>query len=55
MSKIDGIIADLEAVIDKLGGVNNRLKELKEETEAIEKARDKLRSHKTPKKSNKTH
>ncbi len=43
MSKLDSVIADVEAVIERLGGVHNRLKELKEEAEAVEKARDKLR------------
>ncbi len=44
VSKIDSVIADVEAVIERLGGVHNRLKELKEEAEAVEKARDKLRA-----------
>ena len=42
MSKIDGVIAELESVLEKLGGVQSRLKEIKEESEAVEKARDSL-------------
>ncbi len=49
MSKIDGVIADVEAAMEKLSDVQNRLRELKTDAEAVEKARDKLRSSKTPK------
>ncbi len=45
MSKIDNLIADIESVVEKLGGVQNRLREMKEDSEAVEKARDKLRRH----------
>ncbi len=50
MSKIDSVIADIEAVIEKLGGVQSRLREIKDDAEAVEKARDSLRG---PKKSQK--
>ncbi len=50
MSKIDGVIADVGAAIEKLNDVQNRLRELKIETESVEKARDQLRRSKTPKK-----
>jgi len=51
MKKIDDLIVDIQAVIEKLGGINARLQEIKEENEAIEKARDKLRSQKNAKKN----
>ena len=50
MSKIDSVIADVDAVIERLSGVQNQLRELKADAEAVEKARDKLRSRRTPKK-----
>ena len=43
MSKLDRVIADVESVLEKLGGVQNRLRELKGDAEAVEKARDSLR------------
>ena len=49
MSKIEGVIAELESVLEKLGGVQSRLKEIKEESEAVEKARDSLRRPKSKK------
>ena len=49
MSKIDGVIAELEFVLEKLGGVQTRLKEIKEDSEAVEKARDSLRRPKSKK------
>ncbi|MGB7914410.1 MAG: hypothetical protein WCF79_03800 [Rhodomicrobium sp.] len=51
MSKIDGVIAELESVLEKLGGVQSRLREIKEESEAVEKARDSLRRPKSKKSS----
>jgi uncharacterized protein Yka (UPF0111/DUF47 family) len=51
VSKIDGVIAELESVLEKLGGVQSRLKEIKEESEAVEKARDSLRRPKSKKSS----
>jgi hypothetical protein len=50
VSKIDGVIAELESVLEKLGCVQSRLKEIKEESEAVEKARDSLRRPKSKKK-----
>lgn len=54
MSKLDSVIADVEAVMERLGGVHSRLKELKEEAEAVEKAREKLRGPR-PRKGEKSH
>ena len=51
MSKIDGVIAELESVLEKLGGVQSRLREIKEESEAVEKARDSLHRPKSKKSS----
>lgn len=49
MSKLDRVIADVESVIEKLGGVQNRLRELKDASEAVEKARDGLRKRRSKK------
>jgi hypothetical protein len=49
VSKIDGVIAEIESVLEKLGGVQTRLREIKDDAEAVEKARDSLRRPK-PKK-----
>ena len=49
MSKIDRVIADVESVLEKLGGVQNRLRELKSDAEAVEKARDSLRKPRSKK------
>jgi hypothetical protein len=51
MKKIDSLIVDIQSVIEKLTGINARLQEIKDENEAIERARDKLRSQKTVKKN----
>ncbi|MBT3069953.1 hypothetical protein KKP04_03600 [Rhodomicrobium sp. Az07] len=51
MKKIDSLIVDIQSVIEKLSGINARLQEIKEENEAIERARDKLRSQKNVKKN----
>ena len=55
VSKFESIITDVEAVLEKLGGVQSRLKEMKEEAEAVEKARDRLRGRKPPKKDGDAH
>jgi hypothetical protein len=52
MSKIDTMIADLESVLERLGEIHGRLKEYKDEIEAVERARDKMRGRK-PKKDDK--
>jgi hypothetical protein len=49
VSKLDRVIADVESVLEKLGGVQNRLRELKNDYEAVEKARDSLRRSKSKK------
>ena len=49
MSKLDRVIADVESVLEKLGGVQNRLRELKDDAEAVEKARDGLRKPRSKK------
>jgi uncharacterized protein (DUF3084 family) len=43
MSKFDVFIDELDQVLAKLTGLRNGLKQMKEESEAVEKARDKLR------------
>ena len=40
MSKLDAVISDLEFVLEKLTGIRDGLKQVKEEMEAVEKARD---------------
>jgi hypothetical protein len=49
VSKIELVIADVETVIEKLSGVQNRLREIKDDAEAVEKARDSLRTPKSKK------
>ena len=51
MSKIEGVIAELESVLEKLGGVQSRRREIKEESEGVERARDSLRRPKSKKSS----
>jgi prefoldin subunit 5 len=51
MKKIDSLIVEIQSVIEKLSGINARLHEIKEENEAIERARDRLRSQKNIKKN----
>ncbi|MBJ7533986.1 hypothetical protein JDN40_07715 [Rhodomicrobium vannielii ATCC 17100] len=51
MKKIDSLIVDIQSVIEKLAEINARLQEIKDENEAIERARDKLRSQKAVKKN----
>jgi ABC-type enterochelin transport system substrate-binding protein len=49
MSKIDSLLSDVESAIEKLGDVYNGLKELKEEIDAVENARDRMRGRKSKK------
>jgi len=49
VSKVDIVIADVESVIEKLGSVQSRLREIKHDAEAVEKARDRLRRPKSKK------
>ena len=42
MTRIDTFIGDLEDVLAKLGNVLGGLKQMKEDSEAVEKAREKL-------------
>ena len=51
MSKIDNVIAEVELVLEKLSGVQNQLKEIKSDAQAVEKARDNLRRPKPKKDS----
>jgi hypothetical protein len=50
MSKLEAVIGDLEHVLTKLNGIRDGLIQLKEESEAVEKARDTLRGRKRTKK-----
>jgi hypothetical protein len=50
MSKLEAVIGDLEHILDKLTGIRDGLKQIKEENEAVEKARDTLRGRKRLKK-----
>ncbi|MGO8954294.1 MAG: hypothetical protein ACLPWS_08435 [Rhodomicrobium sp.] len=50
MSKYDIFIGDLEGAIAKLNGLLAGLKQMKEESEAVEKARDALRGRRRSKK-----
>jgi hypothetical protein len=50
MSKLEAVIGDLENILEKLSGIRDGLKQMKEESEAVEKARDTLRGRKRPKK-----
>jgi uncharacterized protein Yka (UPF0111/DUF47 family) len=54
MSKINELISDVETALEKLGVVYNGLKELKQEIESIENARDQLHG-KRSKKDDKPH
>jgi dsDNA-specific endonuclease/ATPase MutS2 len=44
-------MADLETVIEKLSSVQSRLREIKDDAEAVEKARDSLRTPNSKKKT----
>jgi hypothetical protein len=50
MSKLEAVIGDLENILSKLSGIRDGLMQLKEESEAVEKARDTLRGRKRAKK-----
>ena len=50
MSKLESVIGDLEHVLERLNGIRDGLKQMKNESEAIEKARDTLRGRRRPKK-----
>ena len=49
MSKLDRVIAEVESVLEKLSSVQSRLREIKDDAEAVEKARDSLRRPKSKK------
>jgi len=49
VSKIESVIAEVETVLEKLGGVQSRLREIKDDSEAVEKARDGLRKPRSKK------
>ncbi|MGO9171854.1 MAG: hypothetical protein ACLP7P_07805 [Rhodomicrobium sp.] len=51
MSKFDIFIGDLEEVLAKLSSLRDGLKQMKEESESVEKARDALRGRRGSKKS----
>ena len=51
MSKLDSVMADIDAAIERLNDVQSRLRELKTDAEAVEKARDKLRGPRPSKKT----
>jgi hypothetical protein len=50
MSKLEAVLGDLEHVLEKLTGIRDGLKQMLEESEAVEKARDTLRGRRRPKK-----
>ena len=50
MSKFEAIIGDLEHVLEKLSGLRDGLKQLQEESEAVENARATLRGRRRHKK-----
>jgi hypothetical protein len=54
MSKYDAFIGDLDHILEKLNGIRDGLKQLKEEAEAVEKARDTLRGRRRQKKDDGT-
>ena len=49
MSKIESVIAEVETVLEKLGSVQNHLREIKDDFEAVEKARNNLRKPRSKK------
>ncbi len=53
MSKFDDFIGDIEQVLAKLSSLRDGLRQMKEESEAIEKARESLRARRRPKKDGK--
>ena len=50
MSKLEAVIGDLEHVLQRLNGIRDGLKQMKVESESVEKARDTLRGRRRPKK-----
>jgi uncharacterized membrane protein len=50
MSKLEAVIGDIEHVLEKLNGIREGLKQVKDEIDAVEKARDTLRGRRRPKK-----
>ena len=50
MSKFEIFIGEIEHVLEKLNSLRDGLQQLKEESEAVEKARDTLRGRRRPKK-----
>ncbi len=50
MNKFDILIGDLEELLAKLSGLLEGLKQLRDESESVEKARDSLRGRRKPKK-----
>ncbi len=52
MSKIDSVIADVESLLEKLTSVQSRLREIKHDSEAVERARDSLRKPRSKKNDN---
>ena len=50
MSKLEAVIGDLEHVLQRLNGISDGLKQMKVESESVEKARDTLRGRRRPKK-----
>jgi len=50
MSKFEAFIGEIEHVLEKLSGLRDGLKQMQEESEAVEKARDTLRGRRRPKK-----
>jgi hypothetical protein len=53
MSKIDSLLSEVESALERLNAVYTGLKALKEEIDAVENARDRLRGRK--KKNDKPH
>jgi uncharacterized membrane protein len=49
VSKLELVMADVETVIEQLSSVQSRLREIKDDAEAVEKARDSLRKPKLKK------
>ncbi len=51
MNKIDMFIGDVQAIIEKLGDLLEGLKQFKDEIEAVEKARARLRGKRLSRKN----
>jgi hypothetical protein len=54
MSKLNSLLTDVETALERLNAVYLGLKQLKEEIDEVENARDRMRGRK-PKKSDKPH